>query len=134
MATPNIESILKNANNIAIVGLSEKPYRDSYMIAQYLLRYDYNIIPVNPTISEWEGVKSYPDLLSVPGKVDMVNVFRRSKFVAEIAEQAIRIAGSTLWLQYGIYDDDAVKLAEEAGLDVIVNKCIKVEHMFLAKP
>ncbi|MAT38627.1 MAG: CoA-binding protein [Ectothiorhodospiraceae bacterium] len=127
----DIPNILRNAKNIAIVGLSDKPSRDSYMIAKHLQNAGYNIFPVNPTIDEWNGQKSYPTVQSIDEDIDIVDVFRRSEHVPEIVEQTMEKGADVLWLQLGIHHDDAVKKAEKAGITVVQDACIKVEHMHL---
>lgn len=128
----NIKELLKNSKTIAVVGLSDKSERDSYMVANYLQDAGYNIIPVNPNISEWNGIKAYATLLDVPNyiKIDIVDVFHRSEFVEEIVDQALKLMNKpyTIWLQLGIKNEIAAKKANSAGIFVIQNKCIKIEH------
>jgi predicted CoA-binding protein len=123
-----IERILKEFKTIAVVGLSDKPYRDSFDVASYMNDHGYKIIPVNPLIKEWRGEKAYPDLVSVPEKIDIVDIFRRSEFVADIVDQAIEIKAKAVWMQLGVIDEQAAKKAEDAGLLVVMDKCIKIEH------
>lgn len=128
-----IKEILNEAETIAIVGLSNKPERDSYSVAKYLLNNGYRIIPVNPNIDSVFGLKAYPNLLSIPDEIDIdiVDIFRNPRYVTEVVEQAIRRGIKVIWMQIGVANSDAVKIAEKAGLKVIVNRCIKVEHMRL---
>jgi len=125
-----IKEILTKYKTIAVVGISDKSDRDSYIVGEYLLRNGYKIIPVNPNIDSVFGLKAYPDLLSVPDDVDIVDIFRRPEFVDEIVEQAIQKGAKVVWMQLGVINERAAKRAQDAGLKVIMNKCIKVEHMY----
>jgi len=125
-----IKEILTKYKTIAIVGVSDKPDRDSYIVAEYLLNQGYKIIPVNPNIDSIFGLKSYPDLLSIPDEIDIVDIFRRPEFVEEIVDQAIQKRAKVVWMQLGVINEKAAQKAEKAGLKVIMNKCIKVEHMY----
>jgi len=113
---------------IAVVGLSADPQRDSHMVAAYLQRAGYVIIPVNPKESRILGETCHPDLASIRQPVDVVDVFRRPRFAPEIAQQAAAIKAGTLWLQLGIRHDQAAQMARQAGLLVVQNLCLKVEH------
>ncbi len=128
----NIKELLKNSKTIAVVGLSGKSERDSYLVAEYLQRAGYEIIPVNPNISKWNGIKAYAALLDVPSsiKIDIVDVFRRSEFVEEIVDQVLRmkLPPKAIWLQLGIEDEKAAEKANAVGIFVVQNKCIKIEH------
>ncbi len=123
-----IKELLGQAKRIAVVGLSDKPERDSYRVAQYLLAHGYEVIPVNPGASEILGQKVYPDLASLPGPVDIVNVFRRSDAVPEIAQAAVAIKPKALWLQLDVQSQKAADLARKNGMLVVQDACIKVEH------
>ncbi len=123
-----IRQALSRSKTIAVVGLSPNPEKDSRQVAAYLQRHGYRIIPVNPTVDEVLGEKSYPDLRAVPEAVDIVDVFRRPEAVPEIVEQAIEIGAKILWTQLGIVHEEAAKRAADAGLTVIQDACIKVEH------
>lgn len=123
-----LREILNDSRVIAVVGLSDKPDRDSFRVAAYLKEQGYRIIPVNPKADEILGEKSYPDLKSIPEPVDVVDVFRRPEFATAIADEAIGIGAKTLWLQLGISNDEAAKKAEDAGLKVVQDACLKVEH------
>ncbi len=127
-----IAEILKSARTIAVVGLSSKPWRPSYGVAEYLMRVGYRIIPVNPNEAEVLGQKAYPALDAVPERVDIVNVFRRSEFVPEVVEAAIRIGARAIWLQEGVRHDEAAERARQAGLEVVQDRCILKEHRRLA--
>jgi predicted CoA-binding protein len=110
------------------VGLSNKKYRPSYGVSEYMQRAGYRILPVNPTISEALGEKSYPDLESVPDPIDIVNIFRRSEFVPEIVAAAIRMHARAIWMQEGVVDEQAAETARAAGLTVVMDRCILKEH------
>lgn len=119
---------------IAVVGLSPKPQRPSYGVAKYLQSQGYRIIPVNPTVKEVLGEKSYPTLADIPEKVDIVDVFRRPEHVPPIADEAINIGAKALWLQDGVIAPDAAKKAEQAGLLVIMDDCMLRRHQALSDP
>ena len=127
-----ISELLHNSRTIAVVGLSGKRYRPSYGVAEYLKRVGYRIIPVNPQETEVLGERAYPDLDSIPEKVDIVDIFRRSEFVPEIVEAAIRIGAKVIWMQEDVYDEAAAARAEEAGLAVVMDRCILKDHRRLA--
>ena len=113
---------------IAVVGMSPKPERPSHYVALYLKDNGYEIIPVNPGHDEIAGLKSYPSLIDIPVKVDVVDVFRRSEFVDPIAKDAIKIGAKALWLQDNVINLDAEKLARDAGLMVVMNDCMLRQH------
>ena len=113
---------------IAVVGMSPKPERPSHYVALYLKDNGYEIIPVNPGHDEIAGLKSYPSLIDIPVKVDVVDVFRRSEFVDPIAKDAITIGAKALWLQDNVINLDAEKLARDAGLMVVMNDCMLRQH------
>ena len=123
-----ILSILRTARTVAVVGLSPDPARPSYQVASYLRRQGYQVIPVNPLAAEVMGLRSYPDLLSVPTAVDVVDVFRRPQHVPEIVEQAIAIRARAVWLQSGIVHEQAARRARDAGLIVVMDRCMRTEH------
>jgi len=127
-----ISEVLHSARTIAVVGLSGKRYRPSYGVAEYLKRAGYRIIPVNPMEQEVLGERSYPDLESIPEPVDLVDVFRRSEFVPEIVEAAIRIGAKAVWMQEGVIHEAAATRAEAAGLAVVMDRCILKDHRRLA--
>jgi uncharacterized protein len=124
--------ILQSARTIAVVGLSGKRYRPSYGVGEYLKREGYRVIPVNPEETEVLGEKSYPDLDSVPGDIDVVDIFRRSEFVPEIVEAAIRKGAKVVWMQEGVIHEEAARRAREAGLTVVMDRCILKDHRRLA--
>jgi predicted CoA-binding protein len=127
-----ISEILDAARTIAVVGLSAKRYRSSHGVAEYMKRAGYRIIPVNPLESEVLGEKCYPDLDSVPEPIDIVDIFRRSEFVPEIVEAAIRKGAKVVWMQEGVIHEDAARRAEAAGLKVVMDRCILKDHRRLA--
>ncbi len=113
---------------IAVVGLSPNVIRPSHGVARYLLAQGYRVIPVNPGYDEILGLKSYPSLKDIPEPVEVVDVFRRPEQVLPVAEEAVAVGARALWLQLGIVNDEAVRLAEAAGLLAVQNRCIKIEH------
>ena len=117
---------------VAVVGLSSNPARPSFGVGKYLLHAGYQIVPVNPKEDEILGLTCYPDLESIPGKIDLVDVFRQSDAVLSIAESAIAIGAKGLWLQLGVYHLRALALARSAGLTCVTDKCTKVEHQTLS--
>lgn len=123
-----IRRILENHKVIAMVGLSPKEDRPSNVVARYLMALGYTVIPVNPGQREILGQPCYPSLKDIPGKVDMVDVFRNSADVPPIAAAAIAIGAKTLWLQLGVINQDAAEAAAAAGLDVVMDRCPKIEH------
>ncbi|MDT8323494.1 MAG: CoA-binding protein [Bacteroidota bacterium] len=123
----NIPALLNGASRIAVVGLSDRPYRTSYAIAVALLDHGYDIIPVNPRLAGWNGILAWPDLRSVPRTIDIVNVFRRSEHVASLVEEAIAVGAKAIWTQSGVVDYAAAARAEQAGLQVVMDRCIAVE-------
>lgn len=126
-----IPDILQNYRTVAVVGLSPKPYRPSHSVAAYLAGVGYTIIPVNPGHSEILGQKSYKNLADIPGPVEIVDIFRRSESVLSIVQQAIQIGAKVVWMQSGIINEQAAKLALDAGLDVVMDTCMKIEHAYL---
>jgi predicted CoA-binding protein len=123
-----IADILRSAHTIAVVGLSGKRFRPSYGVTEYMQRAGYKIIPVNPHEAEVLGERCYPDLDSVPGDVDIVDIFRRSEFVPEIVEAAIRKHARAIWMQEGVAHEAAARRAEEAGIMVLMDRCILKDH------
>ena len=123
-----IRELLHFSNNIAVVGLSDKPQRASNFVGSYLKQEGYTIIPVNPMKEEILGEKSYPDLKSVPVKVDIVDIFRKPQDCYDIVKEAIEIGAKAVWMQLTIANRDAAELAIENGLKVIMDRCIKMEH------
>ena len=129
----SIRELLTTARVIAVVGLSSKKSRPSHGVSLYMQRAGYRIIPVNPAEKEVLGEESRPSLDAVPEKVDIVDIFRRSEFVPEIVDQAIRIGAKVVWMQEGVIHEEAAAKARAAGLTVVMDRCILKEHMRLAR-
>ncbi len=126
--TDQIADLLKNAKTIAVVGLSDSPLRPSHGVSAYMQSQGYRIIPVNPQIADALGEPSYASLLDVPDKIDIVDVFRRSEYVDEVVEQAIRLKIPAIWLQEGVVNESAAEKARRAGIFVVMDRCILKEH------
>jgi predicted CoA-binding protein len=126
-----IKLILEKTKIIAVVGLSDNPDRTSYMVSEAMQNKGYRIIPVNPNVKQILGEKCYASLADIPEQIDIVNVFRRSEFIIPIAEEAIKVKAKVLWLQQGVYNEEAASLAGNQGLSVIMDRCIKVEDSIL---
>jgi len=126
-----IKRILEETNTIAVVGLSDNPQRTSYMVSEAMKAKGYRIIPVNPNADTILGEKSYASLKDIPEKIDLVNVFRRSEHTPPIAEEAVAIGAKTIWLQLGVQSEEAAEIAGRGGLQVIMDRCIKVEDSIL---
>ena len=127
-----IHQILAESHTIAVVGLSSKRFRPSYGVTEYMQRAGYRIIPVNPLETEILGEKCYPDLDAVPDAVDIVNIFRRPAFVADIVDAAIRKGAKVIWMQEGVVHEEAARKAEQAGLAVVMDRCILKDHRRMA--
>jgi predicted CoA-binding protein len=127
-----LRSILADARTVAVVGLSSRPNRASNEVAAYLQRSGYRVIPVNPNETEVLGEKAYPSLADVPEQIDIVDVFRRAEHTPEVARQAVEVAAKVLWLQVGIANDEARRIGEEGGLDVVMGVCMMTSHRRLA--
>lgn len=123
-----IKQLIEDSNRIAIVGLSDKPDRDSYKVAEYLQKIGKEIIPVNPVIDEVLGVKAVGSLKDIEGKIDLVDVFRRSDQVMPIVEETLEIGAKAIWLQLGVINEEAANLASDKGLKVVMDHCIKIDH------
>lgn len=123
-----IADLLKRAKTIAVVGLSDSPLRPSYGVSEYMQKSGYRIIPVNPAISEALGEKSYASLLEVSAKIDIVNIFRRSEFVEQVVDEVIAIKAPAIWMQEGVIHEKAAAKARKAGIFVVMDRCILVEH------
>jgi uncharacterized protein len=123
-----IQRVLHSAHSIAIVGLSANPLRPSNFVGFYLKRHGYRVIPVNPRETEILGEVSHPSLSNVPDPVDVVNVFRAPDALPAIAREAVAINAGALWCQFGVINEEGERIAEEGGLDVIVDRCLKIEH------
>lgn len=131
MQTIEISHIIKSFRNIAIVGLSPKENRPSNQVARYMLDAGYNVIPVNPGQEEILGRKCYPDLESIKENVEIVDIFRRPEDIPPVVTSAIAIGAKVVWMQIGIVNEEAATEAKEAGLSVIMDRCIKVDHQNL---
>jgi predicted CoA-binding protein len=127
-----VSELLRTSKTIAVVGISSRKFRPSYGVSQYMQRAGYRIIPVNPHETEVLGERAYADLEAVPEQVDIVNVFRRSEYVPEIVEAAIRIGARAVWMQEGVIHEPAAQRARDAGLEVVMDRCILKEHGRLA--
>ena len=123
-----LRRILSRSRTLAVVGLSAQWYRPSYFAAKYMQDHGYRIIPVNPRYTEVLGEKCYPDMRAIPERVDLVDCFRKSADIPPIAEDAIAIGARVLWMQLGVVNEEAANRAIGAGLDVVMNRCVKIEH------
>jgi uncharacterized protein len=128
-----IGDLLKNSRTIAVVGLSNSPIRPSHGVSAYMQTHGYRIIPVNPEIKGSLGEKAYPALPEVKEKIDIVNIFRRPEFVEEIVDQAIDLKVPAIWMQEGVINEKAAKKAREAGIFVVMDRCILKEHRARAR-
>jgi predicted CoA-binding protein len=129
-----MKDILLSAKTIASVGLSSNQEKESYWIVAYLKEQGYRIIPVNPTADEILGEKAYPDLESVPEKIDVVQVFRKPEDVPPVVDSAIKVGAKVVWMQEGIVHEEAAQKAREAGLQVVMDACMRVTHRRLIGP
>jgi uncharacterized protein len=123
-----IHDLLSRAHTIAVVGLSDSPLRPSHGVSAYMQSHGYRIIPVNPSVEEVLGEKSYPSLHDVPEKIDIVNIFRRPEFVEEIVDEAIQLGIPAVWMQEEVINERAAEKARKAGLFVVMDLCILKEH------
>jgi predicted CoA-binding protein len=126
--TDPISDLLRATKTIAVVGLSDNPLRPSHGVAAYMQAHGYRIIPVNPNIREALGEKAYPSLLDIPERVDLVNIFRRPVFVEEVVDQAIHRKVPAVWMQEEVIHEKAAQKARDAGLFVVMDRCILLEH------
>lgn len=126
-----IQRLLREAKTVAVVGLSDKPERPSYDVAEYLSSRGYRVIPVNPNIREWKGEKAYASLLEIPDSVqiDIVDIFRRSGDVPPIVDDAVKIHAKAVWMQLGVVNEQAATNARKSGLAVVMDRCMKIERM-----
>jgi predicted CoA-binding protein len=123
-----LRRILLQSRTIAVIGLSSNWYRPSFFAAKYMQDHGYHIVPVNPSYAEVLGQKCYPTLRDIPHQVDIVDCFRKAGEIPPIAGDAVAIGAKVLWMQLGIRNDQAAKIALDAGLDVVMNRCVKIEH------
>jgi predicted CoA-binding protein len=126
-----VRAMLNEHKRVAVVGLSPKPERDSHKVAKYLKEEGYHIIPVNPGQKEILGAKAYPNLKAIPFPIDIVDIFRRPEAIPPIVDDAIAVGAKVVWMQLGIANNEAADKARKAGLEVVMDKCIKIEHMNL---
>ena len=127
----SVVKILKSFRNVAVVGVSANGDKPSNVVFRYLMVQGYNVIPVNPTVDEVLGKKCYASLSAIPEKIDVVDIFRRSEDIPPIVDEAIKIGAKAVWMQEGIINKPAAKKAESAGLLVVMDKCMRKEHMHM---
>src|SRR4030042_91695 len=125
--------ILNKYRNVAVVGASSNPERPSYIVVGYLMKHGYHVIPVNPNEQKILGKTSYPNLSSIPEKVEVVDIFRRSEDVMPIVDEAIKIGAKVVWMQEGIVNEEAAAKARNAGLLVVMDKCMRKQHISLMR-
>ncbi|MFK7732475.1 MAG: CoA-binding protein [Pseudomonadales bacterium] len=123
-----LRKVLSENRIIAIVGLSDKPHRPSYLVGKYLKDHGFTVVPVNPTVDEILGEKSYASLEDLPMQIDMVDCFRRSEQMPDLARSAVAIGAKCLWMQLGVMNEEAKQIAQAQGLDVIMDRCTKIEY------
>jgi predicted CoA-binding protein len=123
-----LRRILAQTRTIAVVGLSANWYRPSYFAAKYMQDHGYRIVPVNPAYAEVLGERCYPSIAAIPGPVDMVDCFRKSEEIVPLAHAALAKGAKVLWMQLGIRNDEAARIANTADLDVVMDRCVKIEH------
>ena len=126
-----LRSILKRSKTIAVVGLSDKPDRESYMVAKEMQKRGYRIIPVNPKLTESLGEKAYAKLADIPDPVDIVDIFRRSDALPGVVQEAVQISAPVIWVQQGIYSEEAAEIAESNGKTMVMDRCIMLMHSLL---
>ncbi|NTU48017.1 MAG: CoA-binding protein, partial [Syntrophobacteraceae bacterium] len=127
-----VADILRRSKTVAVVGISDKEERDSHKVARYLKNHGYRIIPVNPKLTEVLGETCYPDLRSVPDHIDVVDVFRSIDAIPSIVEEAVAVGADVVWMQIGLQHEEAAEKARKAGLAVVMNRCMKIEHSQLS--
>ena len=123
-----LRRILAQSRTLAVVGLSANWYRPSYFAAKYMQDHGYRIIPVNPSYTEVLGEKCYPEIAAIPEPVDIVDCFRKAEEIPALARAAVAKGAKVLWMQLGIRNDEAARIASDAGLDVVMDRCVKIEH------
>jgi len=129
----DMQKIFENYRSIAVVGISDSPMRPSNQVARYLQDSGYRIYPVNPKLNEVLGVKCYPDLKSIEFKIDIVDIFRRSEFVPAIVDEAIEIGVKVIWMQLGVMNEEAAEKARNHLLQVVEDRCMKIEHRRISR-
>jgi uncharacterized protein len=127
-----VAQILKRADTVAVVGISEKEDRDSHKVAKYLKEHGYKMIPVNPKLKEVLGETCYPDLKSIPVHIDIVDIFRSTDAIPGIVDEAVAVGAGAVWMQLGLIHQEAAEKARKAGLQVVMNRCTKIEHSRLS--
>lgn len=130
---PEVVELLKKSKTVAVVGVSHKEERDSHKVAKYLKDHGYKMIPVNPKYREVLGEACYPDLKSVPEHIDIVDIFRNVEVIPGIVDEAIEAKAGSVWMQLGLCHNESADKARNAGLSVVMNKCIKIEHSRLVE-
>jgi predicted CoA-binding protein len=128
-----LRAIFESSKTIAVVGLSDKPDRDSYRVAKYLQAHGYRIIPVNPAVAEVLGERSYASVADIPEPVDVVDIFRKPEAVGPVVEEAIAAGAKVVWMQLGVVNEPAAAAARAAGLQVVMDRCMQVEHRRLMR-
>jgi predicted CoA-binding protein len=128
-----VKTMLEQSRTVAVVGISHKEERDSHKVAKYLQEHGYKVIPVNPKYQEVLGETCYPDLKAVPGHIDVVDIFRNVEAIPGIVDEAIEVGAGHVWMQLGLAHEDAAEKARRAGISVVMNKCMKIEHARLIK-
>jgi uncharacterized protein len=128
MNDSEIIEVLRAPKSVAVVGISDKPDRDSFQVARYLVDHGCRVIPVNPFLESVLGLQCYPSLRDVPERIDIVDVFRRSETVPEIVDEAIAVGAKVVWMQLGVVHEEAAEKAERAGLKVVMDRCMKRDH------
>jgi predicted CoA-binding protein len=123
-----IKAILRNYHVVAVVGLSPKPERPSFQVAQYLKKHGYRIVPVNPGQKEILGEKCYPNLKDIPFPIEVVDIFRNVEAIPGIVDEAIAVGAKVVWMQQGLAEFDSARKAREAGLKVVMDRCMKIDH------
>ncbi len=123
-----IERLVRESRTVAVVGLSDNPARPSFGVARYLVRAGLRVFPVNPALTSWQGLPAYGSLADVPEHIDIVDVFRRSEHVPAVARDAVSAGADALWLQLGVISVEGATLAADGGLDVVMDRCLAVEH------
>jgi len=131
MTDAEIKHILETGKTIAIVGLSDMPERDSYRVAEYLQAHGYRIVPVNPTVTTILGERSYASVTDIPEKVAIVDIFRKPEAVGPVVDEAIAAGARVVWMQLGVVNHAAAEVARAAGLEVVMDHCMKIEHQRL---
>jgi predicted CoA-binding protein len=123
-----IERLVHESRTVAVVGLSADPSRPSFGVARYLVSAGLTVFPVNPALTEWQGLTAYKSLADVPERIDIVDVFRRPEYAPGVAREAVAAGAGALWLQLGVISPEAASFVTEAGLDVVMDRCLAVEH------